>query len=653
MAQYGFIDDLIKEYLLFRGFSSTLKTFELELKTEKEKGFRVDRLVDQFLSMINNHDLHALKELWSHLSTRYFSRLDPARTAAANRLETSLLKLYLVSCVQTRHSDKVKEFFDKMTPEIQGMSEWKEWFALPFIKNPEEVPTFAPFFSRTWQDTLILSLFNFLSILYSCLPPPRIAEFQNTSIKLRKLREDNEAMRRKILSFGQKGSSFKDVEELPFRATMSPPHVMDDFYIIAQEAPTSNNPSSKSLKSFLKNFTTPSSSQSQVLHPQKTVPLSTKSSPNGSVARKRSSSKTRHVPVRRVAAMPSVHQTEFNVASALMDDALKEPLLGGGLAYLPLSHGEFVEHRSEVTQVKFSSSGRIIISGDVDGIIKVWSPSPEDPQTLSTFISPSGITALDWVGNSEKNFVYGTTSGLIRICDHIDRSSVVDFQSKENGSIFHLTSSLSGSVFAVSSVGHEKTGSSYYIYDMKVGKVKNDFISITPTPTITCSAFNHNTTLSITGGMDGKIRVFDLRKNDCLSSWSVKDASPITSLQLSADENTVYVLTQDGYFSQWSLAQTGSKLSEQMLQDSYFNEGMYPRSAWGKQFAIMGKHLLCCSISGGVIYEKTPTLVKVLGLKGHESHATCVDWSGAGDGGGPCITADANGRVRGWTLLSR
>ncbi|CAB4068175.1 unnamed protein product [Lepeophtheirus salmonis] len=522
MAQYGFIDDLIKEYLLFRGFSSTLKTFELELKTEKEKGFRVDRLVDQFLSMINNHDLHALKELWSHLSTRYFS-------------------LVWIRLVRLRQID------------------WKQ---------------------------------------------------------LRKLREDNEAMRRKILSFGQKGSSFKDVEELPFRATMSPPHVMDDFYIIAQEAPTSNNPSSKSLKSFLKNFTTPSSSQSQVLHPQKTVPLSTKSSPNGSVARKRSSSKTRHVPVRRVAAIPSVHQTEFNVASALMDDALKEPLLGGGLAYLPLSHGEFVEHRSEVTQVKFSSSGRIIISGDVDGIIKVWSPSPEDPQTLN-------------------------------------RSSVVDFQSKENGSIFHLTSSLSGSVFAVSSVGHEKTGSSYYIYDMKVGKVKNDFISITPTPTITCSAFNHNTTLSITGGMDGKIRVFDLRKNDCLSSWSVKDASPITSLQLSADENTVYVLTQDGYFSQWSLAQTGSKLSEQMLQDSYFNEGMYPRSAWGKQFAIMGKHLLCCSISGGVIYEKTPTLVKVLGLKGHESHATCVDWSGAGDGGGPCITADANGRVRGWTLLSR
>ena len=35
------IDNLIKEYLIKRSFTNTLKSFEYELSSEKEKGFRV------------------------------------------------------------------------------------------------------------------------------------------------------------------------------------------------------------------------------------------------------------------------------------------------------------------------------------------------------------------------------------------------------------------------------------------------------------------------------------------------------------------------------------------------------------------------------------------------------------------------------------
>ena len=34
-------DDLVKEYLIYRGFTSTLKYFDSEIKTDREKGFRV------------------------------------------------------------------------------------------------------------------------------------------------------------------------------------------------------------------------------------------------------------------------------------------------------------------------------------------------------------------------------------------------------------------------------------------------------------------------------------------------------------------------------------------------------------------------------------------------------------------------------------
>ena len=35
------IDDILKEYLLFRGFTSTLKAFDAELKADRDKSFRV------------------------------------------------------------------------------------------------------------------------------------------------------------------------------------------------------------------------------------------------------------------------------------------------------------------------------------------------------------------------------------------------------------------------------------------------------------------------------------------------------------------------------------------------------------------------------------------------------------------------------------
>ena len=36
------LDNLVKDYLHFRGFISTYKTFEQELKNDKNKGFRVN-----------------------------------------------------------------------------------------------------------------------------------------------------------------------------------------------------------------------------------------------------------------------------------------------------------------------------------------------------------------------------------------------------------------------------------------------------------------------------------------------------------------------------------------------------------------------------------------------------------------------------------
>ena len=41
------------------------------------------------------------------------------QNGAALRLESGVLKLYLVNCIQTKKPEKVKEFFEKMAVELQ------------------------------------------------------------------------------------------------------------------------------------------------------------------------------------------------------------------------------------------------------------------------------------------------------------------------------------------------------------------------------------------------------------------------------------------------------------------------------------------------------------------------------------------------------
>ena len=41
MAPMVKTDELVKEYLLYRGFTASLKQLEIETKQDKDKGFRV------------------------------------------------------------------------------------------------------------------------------------------------------------------------------------------------------------------------------------------------------------------------------------------------------------------------------------------------------------------------------------------------------------------------------------------------------------------------------------------------------------------------------------------------------------------------------------------------------------------------------------
>ncbi|XP_034663739.1 WD repeat-containing protein 91 [Drosophila subobscura] len=264
MAQVAFLDNLLREYLVFRGFSSTLKALDLEQRTEKDQHFRAERILEQFTYAVQTYDLHGLRTLWLHLDNNLFTKLDHTYAVAVKKLENSLLKFYLVTAYSNNKSDKISEFFNKMAGELQQQSEWKDWFYFPFCKNAEESPSFALYFTKQWQDTSLLSLRNFLTTVYQCLPQPTFVRAEQEAAHMQRLNEDNTGLRSRLLHAQQElqqqaqqqpvsGSShnlsgdsstrrrsvyrhqqsLNDI--LPF--DISPPgHIVDDFCIIASEA---------------------------------------------------------------------------------------------------------------------------------------------------------------------------------------------------------------------------------------------------------------------------------------------------------------------------------------------------------------------------------------------------------------------------------
>lgn len=161
---------------------------------------------------------------------------------------------------------------------------------------------FAVCFTKQWQDTLLVSLHNFLATIFQCMPQPTLTRIEIETNQMKKLQEENSILRNRLQSIGnqliqqpaasgspksstsatstthqsrrstfheQKGrlsdskphiqvnpnpNSLNDV--IPFYIP-PPPHLVDDFYIIAQETLNIGNMAdsqARSLRSLIRNI---------------------------------------------------------------------------------------------------------------------------------------------------------------------------------------------------------------------------------------------------------------------------------------------------------------------------------------------------------------------------------------------------------------
>lgn len=154
---------------------------------------------------------------------------------------------------------------------------WKicSLIVFPFCKNPDEHPIFSVCFSKTWQDTLLVSLHNFLATIFQCMPQPTISRIETEATLIKKLQEENSILRSRIASNPSQQQQMPTSSSSPLAGTSThqsrrstfhdqrksldakqrvqvnanpqtisdvvpfdippPAHIIDDFYIIAQE----------------------------------------------------------------------------------------------------------------------------------------------------------------------------------------------------------------------------------------------------------------------------------------------------------------------------------------------------------------------------------------------------------------------------------
>lgn len=130
MENILYAEELVREFLVFRGFTNTLQTFEGELGTDIGKGFQVDKILDLIFSVyIPKFQAEKLVGLLCFFKKCFSSASETVLIATLSKLEVSILRYYIAHAIQSGRRDKVVDLFEMNGNEfLQRGKDWTAWF---------------------------------------------------------------------------------------------------------------------------------------------------------------------------------------------------------------------------------------------------------------------------------------------------------------------------------------------------------------------------------------------------------------------------------------------------------------------------------------------------------------------------------------------
>ncbi|KAG0215672.1 WD repeat-containing protein 91 [Mortierella sp. GBA30] len=539
------IDELVKEYLLFRGFTNTYKAFEADTKTDRDKGFQAEKIIEELFASIAAMDLNALLEHWRYLDIRYFSRLDHRFAGSVKKFELCLLRYYLIYAIQHKRKEKVVEFFETHGSELQGNPEWVRWFALPFSKKPEADPEFDLFFSKAWLDTFTVSLHNFLSTVFQNIPLPSLLCFNVDRLHRKALQAEVETlqstidnMRREIQSSDAEISSLRDqvaLKKVTGARRRRAASMVEQQVVINTDTD-------------VKKDVLPKRSGSQSSQVSQTNRLAI--------------TNARRLRAASDAASLAKSEVESEGSATSMSE---EDLARVEEPFIIVSQEIFLEHQSGITHAKFSCEGSLISSCDAENIVRIWSYNGSSSMPPAKITNTSNILSLTWETRDRYIFL-GTDISLVRCFSLESRTVVHEIKTDAHfPRVKHLVYSPVEPILVCAVSTSDDSSGALVAVNMKTMTTDHMVLLSTSAEVINAVGFNHNGQLVVTGDVGGTIRVYDIRSLTRIMEWSAS-SQPILACTFSFDETSIYSVDAQGQLNQDSIHKPDHRLDSYPLQ---------------------------------------------------------------------------------------
>ncbi|KAL7751111.1 hypothetical protein RI367_003313 [Sorochytrium milnesiophthora] len=199
MDSIAYVDRIVREYLLFRGFVGAVRAFDSDATTaDRNVAYDADKITSMLLSYAQSLDHAELTATWSYFDTQFFIRLPSAvYKSSVRRLFVSLQRYFIICAVQQKKLGRIQEFFEAH-PELTSDPDWSLWFALPFAKRPESDPRYQLFFSKIWLEIFTTSLRNFIGFVFANLPLPVLLNFNVERVKRKTLELEVDKLREEV-----------------------------------------------------------------------------------------------------------------------------------------------------------------------------------------------------------------------------------------------------------------------------------------------------------------------------------------------------------------------------------------------------------------------------------------------------------------------
>ncbi|KAI4332382.1 hypothetical protein L6164_017296 [Bauhinia variegata] len=550
MENMQFAEELVREFLIFRGFTNTLQPFEIELRTDIGKGFEVDKILDLIFSVyIPKFQIEKLVDLLGFFKRYLSSSSETAFTGTLSKLETSILRYYIVHALQLGKTDKVVEFFRANGNELlQRSREWNPWFAIPYIKNPHLDPEFHIYFSKNWYEALRLSIST-----ESNSTNRLKREIKQLNLKLSQLQallEEKEAQLCQYRSMGGSNGSSSTLREESIQG-------MKDIPVISQ--------------AIVQEMGRKELSQDLVVAGTGKIQSDASSGDDSTLELKDYMGKGGTTDTSQIGhEYPNLE----NNLELLIEEDFPE---------VKVEHQEtFLGHTSPISRCRFSASGNNIASASLDKTVRIWTYDSSTPVSRNATIYCGAETlSLDWECKSDRLLLIGTSDGCIKAWNADAKRVVCDLNTTEAfPSVLDIKCSPVEPIF-VSAAASGGAGSNYFdslgfasltVWNMKMWKAMTVLPLGEDPPAITSLCFNHNGKILAASAIDGMIHMFDMSAGLQITGWPAHDSS-ISSILFGPDETSIFSLGSDGKIFEWSLQNQGQVLWSRNSSGFSYPEG--------------------------------------------------------------------------------